>query len=1212
MGFSSYGRESVEAADQLGRLTINPDLSTPYYNDQYDAYRHALTSARLTERFNADIAKWLGDFNERAYDPKDGLTEKEHNAQENMDKWNNNLGREEYKKWQEATDKKETNVSLEKWIYDKVKADASINDLNDTRIWQEPDAQKDPSKGAGGEGDGAPGGPGSGGASAGANACVPPRRDPLVFDLDGDGIETTSTRDGTVILFDHDADGIKTGTGWVKPDDGWLVMDRNGNNTIDTGRELFGVDTIKKDGQFAVDGFDALKDEDTNNDGKINSADSVFTNLRIWRDLNQDGISQANELTTLSANNITSISVNSSIVFNDLGNGNIQTAAGTFTRTDGTTGATGETNGASANLDLLVNTFYREFTDQIPLTTQAKALPNLNGSGRVRDLDEAISLSTSLGNIVQTYTQQTTRQGQIDKLDTFIENWANTSDLKSLKSQANALSSSGVTLSYDLAGLTPGTPAYNTFINQLGIVERFMGFTYGGANGQARFTPLDSTSGNLTVSLAAEQIASISLAYDRFKTDIYESLLLKTRLSTYFDKLEFNMVDGQFSLDFLPIENAFKQAISNNPREGVIDLIEFLSAIGKTQLASLNWNATEFLFTQINNTSELGAFSEELSSWTVRFAEANEHTLSGTSRSDLIVGTASDDNIEGGHGNDLIIAKGGNDYLSGGNGSDVYVFGKGSGQDSIYNYDSDVLGEQLDRIIFTDNVLPSEVSLTRSGNDLKINILNTDDSLTVQYYFSQDTASAYTIDQIKFADGTTWDSATVKTKVQVATANDDTLWGYATADALSGLDGNDMLYGQAGNDTLNGGTGNDTLQGDADADILNGGTGKDILYGGNDNDALNGNEDDDSLDGGAGIDILDGGAGNDYLTGGAGADIYKFGKGSGQDSIYNYDSDNSVDVLQLGAGILTTDVTLIRESDDLLLKLNNSTDYVRVSAYFYQDAASDYAINQIEFADGTIWTPTIVKTKVQTATANDDTLVGYAGADTLSGLDGNDTIYGQAGNDTLNGGTGNDTLQGDPGADILNGGTGKDILYGGNDNDALNGNEDDDSLDGGAGIDILDGGAGNDYLTGGAGADIYKFGKGSGQDSIYNYDSDNSVDVLQLGAGILTTDVTLIRESDDLLLKLNNSTDYVRVSAYFYQDAASDYAINQIEFADGTIWTPTIVKTKLSTSTPVAGVTELGTSANDTLVGSAGDDILYGNAGNDTLDGGAGNDYLSG
>lgn len=76
-------------------------------------------------------------------------------------------------------------------------------------------------------------------------------RDPLAIDLDGDGIETVGIG-STPVTFDHNADGVRTGTGWVTGDDAWLVIDRNGNGSIDSGRELFGVDYLKANNQFAT------------------------------------------------------------------------------------------------------------------------------------------------------------------------------------------------------------------------------------------------------------------------------------------------------------------------------------------------------------------------------------------------------------------------------------------------------------------------------------------------------------------------------------------------------------------------------------------------------------------------------------------------------------------------------------------------------------------------------------------------------------------------------------------------------------------------------------------------------------------------------------------------------------------------------------------------------------------------------------------------
>ncbi len=66
---------------------------------------------------------------------------------------------------------------------------------------------------------------------------------PIALDLDGDGLETTAIGEWDAVRFDHNNNGINTGTGWINPDDGLLVLDRNGNGNIDSGRELFGDNT---------------------------------------------------------------------------------------------------------------------------------------------------------------------------------------------------------------------------------------------------------------------------------------------------------------------------------------------------------------------------------------------------------------------------------------------------------------------------------------------------------------------------------------------------------------------------------------------------------------------------------------------------------------------------------------------------------------------------------------------------------------------------------------------------------------------------------------------------------------------------------------------------------------------------------------------------------------------------------------------------------
>jgi hypothetical protein len=91
-----------------------------------------------------------------------------------------------------------------------------------------------------------------------AAATLPsPRRDPLVLDLNGDGITTTAV-DRFGAHFDMDGNGFAESVGWVSAEDGILVRDLNSDGVINAGAEMFGDQTVLQNGQQAANGFAAL------------------------------------------------------------------------------------------------------------------------------------------------------------------------------------------------------------------------------------------------------------------------------------------------------------------------------------------------------------------------------------------------------------------------------------------------------------------------------------------------------------------------------------------------------------------------------------------------------------------------------------------------------------------------------------------------------------------------------------------------------------------------------------------------------------------------------------------------------------------------------------------------------------------------------------------------------------------------------------------
>lgn len=588
--------------------------------------------------------------------------------------------------------------------------------------------------------------------------------------------------------------------------------------------------------------------------------------------------------------------------------------------------------------------------------------------------------------------------------------------------------------------------------------------------------------------------------------------------------------------------------------------------------------------------------------------------------------------IHGDASNNLLVGGSGNDNLYGYDGSDTYQFSKGWGNDAISNYSyADYYGGAIvtvDTVEFTDLLL-GDVAFRREGTTLWVHSKNTPDTLRIDNYFYEDAVGKwhYQIDQFRFSDGIVVDVNYVKSVVQTTTVADDAIWGYETNDSLAGGEGADTLYGQGGHDVVSGGGGNDYVGGGAGDDTLFGNEGNDTLDGDAGNDVLQGGAGNDILRGGSGNDRLDGGAGDDQLIGDGGADTYVFGRGYGRDSISNYSTEDyyagaarGIDAVEM-TGLTLNDVVFRRDGTQLWIYVKDSTDSLRIDSFFYDDAsgASHHYVDEFRFADGTVVDTNYVKAAVQVSGIGNDGLWGYEVADSLAGGEGADWIGGNGGSDTLSGGAGNDSIEGGAGNDVLHGDEGNDSLNGGAGDDLLLGGAGNDSLIGSDGDDRLDGGAGNDYLEGGAGADTYVFGRGSGNDAIYNWSSTEAYSGLPLAAdtveltSLLPGDVVFKRDGMDLIVQIKDSYDTLRVQWFFYDEGGTrnHYNVDQFKFSDGTFVDANFVR--LAVQAPSAGDDYVvGYSTSEVLTGQEGNDRLLGNGGNDTLDGGAGEDILDG
>ncbi|WP_284681659.1 calcium-binding protein, partial [Adonisia turfae] len=508
--------------------------------------------------------------------------------------------------------------------------------------------------------------------------------------------------------------------------------------------------------------------------------------------------------------------------------------------------------------------------------------------------------------------------------------------------------------------------------------------------------------------------------------------------------------------------------------------------------------------------------------------------------------------LNGGDGDDTLTGSNGNDILNGGTGIDTIK--SGAGDDTITVDEDDALAD-LDG---------------GEGFDIAAVDANSQFHLTLR------------------------DENNIESIIGNKVSNEITYDG-TTQILLSGDSGNDILTGGKGDDQIEGGRDKDKLYGDEGSDLLLGGLDDDSLYGQKGNDQLYGQDGDDYLDGGDGDDRLDGSIGNDSLRGGKDKNSYVFGLNYGIDTILeNYNT--ATDTLTFKTGIAPSDITLRRKTnskDDLYIAIKDTHDRLVIKDQFRR---GPYGIDQLTFADGTVWTRTDIEASLLQATEGDDYLIGYGG-DALDGGTGNDSLEGNRGQNTyvfgLNDGvdtiienynTDIDTLAFKPGinpSDVVfqrrTGRFSKDNLYiaiqGTHDrlviedqfrrgpygidqltfNDGtvwtradiqarlLQATEGDDYLIGYGG-DILDGGAGNDSLEGDRGQNTYIFGRDYGVDTVVEH-YNTATDILSIKEGIDLADITFWREANNLHLAIKDTNDRLIIKDQFRR---GPYGIDQI------------------------------------------------------------------
>ncbi|MDO9103421.1 MAG: DUF2974 domain-containing protein [Methylovulum sp.] len=532
--------------------------------------------------------------------------------------------------------------------------------------------------------------------------------DPIIVDMDGNGIELTSRADSNVV-FDMDADGIKEWTGWIGKDDAFLCIDENFNGKIDSIVELIGDQNRS--------GFSELKTYDTNGDNVLNANDAIWAKLRLWRDANGNGVTDDGELLSLTQGNMSSIDLQFTTVnFTAEGNKIHETAV--FEKISGGVGtlvdAWLDVDNVAQHLDTLTTG-----------NTTIDALPNIRNYGDITNLRAAMLSDAALTTLVNTVinlqpNQFTGIRGIIEQI---IYRWSDTQNI--------AVDSRGD----NFDGRT------------LAAMEKFLGTEYsagGATNPNSQAVPNLTRAWNAIVDGIGSRLILAGTLKSLLPTLVYDDGSDRFITLGTIDDVIVGIKSGQPS-DNLARANywsAIIPAINRLAEDSGIDInssfhrnkiVDALNDIGLGQfqdyLHSGITNAilpTDKIFSSngvYKLTSEADIVYLAGSSQAIFGMEGNDKLivtvpyssimLDGGSGNDVLQGTESSDWLDGGIGDDIMIGLNGDDTYIVDSAGDVVTENRNEGTDTVKSSVGYVLGDNLENL-----VLLGTAALSGTGNGL--------------------------------------------------------------------------------------------------------------------------------------------------------------------------------------------------------------------------------------------------------------------------------------------------------------------------------------------------------------------------------------------------------------------------------------------------------------------------------------------------------------